>query len=255
MRVEVIGSEGMQMVEPIEKVGVYICGMPIESYPATEEDLEDARKAVFAFEHNKNMLMGNFEVLKYGKITVMREVKIIPERKGPGKVVDLSFPPSFDIEEEEEQEEETEFYEIRPRMSLKVSVDEVDNIVGKALDGGISYWCENVEIKDNDFRGCAFVSQTVSRGATLMLHCGECDEVWELTREAVLYGLKYFLDSDICRGIEIVGGEVKTGGIGIYDADKIVQLGLFGDIVYYLEFNAPIDGLDGLEGGGNTVGK
>jgi len=233
MRVEVIGPEGIQMVEPIENAEVYICGMPINSFLATEEDLADTKKAVFAFEHGKNMLMGKYEVLKYGKITVMREVRIIPERKGPGKVVEVSFPPSLDIEKEEE--EKSEVYEIRRRISLKVSGDELDKIVGRALDCGISYWCERVEIKDKDFRGCAFVSQTVSRGATLLLHCKECGEMWEFDREGLLYGLGLFLGSNICRGIEVVGNEVRCDGNGIYDADRIVQLSLFGDIEYFLE--------------------
>ena len=241
MRVEVIGPEGKQMVEPIEEAEVYICGMPLKSSMVGKEDMEDAEKVLFAFEHGRNMLMGNYEVLKYGKITVMREVRLLPECEEPGKLVDGGFPPLLDFDgesREEEEEENAEAYEICANMKLKVSGDELDKILDRAFDGGIIHWCDMVKIKSQDsfYRcrlwQCECLSETVSRGATILLHCKESDEVWEIDREKLLLGLAKFMESDICRGIDTVDNELRTERIGIYDADKIVQLAIFGEIMY-----------------------
>jgi len=121
---------------------------------------------------------------------------------------------------------------IKVTTMLQVPRDELDNIMVCALEGGISYWCDHVEVKDEDFRGCAFASETVSRGATLCIYDAEDDEVWELDRAGLLKGLAKFIASNLCRDITINDNVVCTDGIDSEDADMIVQLALFGDIVY-----------------------
>lgn len=227
MRKKAIGPDGSHMVELKGETEVYVYGKPYKPGIATEEDKRDVENLLSAFESGQNMLMADYEVLKYGKFTIMREVMVVPDRKERGKIIDSVFASLPEIEEEK-----IEVFEIGVCTRLKVSGDEIDNILDRAINCGITYWCEKVEIKDNDFRGCAFVSQTLSRGATLLLYDVVGDVVMELDRGKLLDGLARYIASDICQGIEIKDNQVSTYCIGIFDADRIIQVALFKKLMY-----------------------
>ena len=230
MRKKAMGPDGSHMVEVTGKTEVYVYGKPYKPGIANKEDERDVENLIEAFEHGENMLMAEFEVLKYGKFTIIREVMVVPDREDRedrGKVIDSIF-----ASLPEAEEEKAEIYEIGTGMKLEVSGDEIDNILMLALDGGISYWCDKAEIKDHDHRGCVYASQTVSRGAALLLHDEVEDVVMELDREKVLNGLARYIASDLCRGIEIKDRQVSTYCLGIFDADIIIKVALFGKIMY-----------------------
>lgn len=147
-----MGPDGSHMVEVTGKTGVYVYGKPYKQGVANKEDEKDVENLIEAFEHGENMLMAEFEALKYGKFTIMREVMVVPDRedrKDGGKVIDSLFDSLPKAEEEK-----VELSEIETCMKLEVSENEIDTILTRVLDSGIGYWCDKAEIKDNDFRGC-----------------------------------------------------------------------------------------------------
>ena len=73
-------------------------------------------------------------------------------------------------------------------INYKVELDNecIDDIMATALEGGITYWCDDVEIV-GDYLG-EYASEQISRGGTLKLHDSEEDETYELTLDKFLEG-------------------------------------------------------------------
>lgn len=115
-------------------------------------------------------------------------------------------------------------------ITINVSVETIDDIMCAALEGGITYWCGAANVV-GEYLG-EDASEQIARGGTLELVDIEDDsEVFELTRDKFLAGLKQFIIDDN-RFDLIEGGEIDTGMLDSADADCIVQYALFGEIVY-----------------------
>lgn len=228
VRRTVVDSRGTHTVEVVGEREVYICGELYE--PGMEialSDMETMEKAIDIFGNGLNVLMGDYEVLKYGRIGIIREIIIIPNPEEGGKVIDLgmgSLP--------EDEKKEPESYVLNVCTRLNITDDDLDDIMRKAMDEGIGYWCEKAIVEDGDFRGCVFASETVSQGATLLLHCDSLDEEYKLDRDKLLDGLAHYIASNICNGIIKRNNVISTEEIDGSDADRIVQCALFGDIKF-----------------------
>ena len=114
---------------------------------------------------------------------------------------------------------------------IKVTEEDIDNIMASALEGGICYWCCCAEVV-GEYLG-EFASEQISRGGILKLHDSEEDEVYELTRDKLLKGIKkayednYYVEYEWCNGKELDCCQIDAEV-----ADAIVQLALFDDVIY-----------------------
>ena len=110
----------------------------------------------------------------------------------------------------------------------RVSLQDVDDIMCSAIEGGISYWCSEAEVVGK-YLG-AYAHEQISRGGTLLLHDAEENKKYVLTMEKFLSGLKLFL----ANRPDLVNehGRLDTGDIDAVCADCIVQLALFGELVF-----------------------
>lgn len=61
-----------------------------------------------------------------------------------------------------------EYEEIKAEISVRISTEDIDDIVTTALEGGICYWCRRAEVKGK-YLG-EFASEQISRGGVLVLH-------------------------------------------------------------------------------------
>lgn len=112
--------------------------------------------------------------------------------------------------------------------TYKINSKDIDDIMATALEGGITYWCDCVEIT-GDCLG-EFASDQISRGGTLMLHDAEENKWHELTLGRFLLGLKCFTEEF---GLELNEDKtIDTCAMDDMDADSIVQYAIFGEIVY-----------------------
>lgn len=124
-----------------------------------------------------------------------------------------------------------EFWMLTVKKEIKVTQEDIDNIMCSALEGGICYWCCCAEVV-GEYLG-EYASEQIARGGTLMLHDSEEDEVYELTRDKLLKGIKlayeegYYADYDWCNGKELDCCQIDADV-----ADAIVQLALFDDVIY-----------------------
>lgn len=108
---------------------------------------------------------------------------------------------------------------------------DIDDLITGALEGGIIYWCSKATVKDGDYRGCDYASETVSRGATLVLTDNEEEEegkpkTYELTLEKCLAAIPKVLEWAEQDWRTFVENHDAAG------ADVFVQCALFGEIVY-----------------------
>lgn len=118
------------------------------------------------------------------------------------------------------------------KKEIKVTQQDIDDIMCAALEGGICYWCCRAEVV-GDYLG-EYCSEQISRGGTVKLYDSEdLDEVYELTREKLLKGIKkayeegYYADYGWCDGTVL-----DTFQVDAAVADAIVQLALFDEVIY-----------------------
>lgn len=119
---------------------------------------------------------------------------------------------------------------------VTVTGQDIDDIMATALEGGICYWCHKVEVIGECLG--EYASEQISRGGTLKLYGIDQingDSKWWLDREKFMKGLREFLkeyaeDSCFCR--EDDGCTLEAGEIDAFAADGIVQLAIFGELVY-----------------------
>lgn len=115
---------------------------------------------------------------------------------------------------------------------IKITEQDIDDIMVSALEGGITYWCDNATVGEENYYG-EYGSEQIARGGTLILHNFEEDTNYTLDREKFLMGVKiafengYFREYNWCNGFQLdhmeIDGEV---------ADAIVQCAIFGDAIY-----------------------
>lgn len=129
-----------------------------------------------------------------------------------------------------------EFWMLTVKKEIKVTQEDIDDIMVSALEGGICYWCCRAEVV-GDYLG-EYASEQISRGGELKLHVFEPfdeddTEEYTLTREKLLHGIKkayeegYYADYEWCDGKTLDCCQVDAEV-----ADVIVQLALFDEWVY-----------------------
>lgn len=122
-------------------------------------------------------------------------------------------------------------FDIVIEKKLKVTQEDIDDIMCSALEGGITYWCNEAEVVGK-YLG-EWAHEQISRGGTLILHDAESDDKWELNRDNLLKGIaqayegNWFMEYGWCDG-----NVIDTCQVDAEVADVIVQLALFGEIVF-----------------------
>ena len=118
-------------------------------------------------------------------------------------------------------------------MQIKVTGEDVDDIMTGALDGGITYWCDKAE-PVGDYLG-KYASDQISRGGKLMLYDFEAEEDHCLDLEKLMNGIKLWAKNPV--GPNCLK---QTDGKLVIDCcnadavvcDTIVQYALFGNVIY-----------------------
>ena len=122
-------------------------------------------------------------------------------------------------------------FEVEVTTKLTITQEDIDDIVCTALEGGITYWCCKAKVV-GEYLG-EYASEQISCGGTLELYDSEEDEVYELTFDKLLNGIKtayadgYYSNYGWCDGKTI-----DTCQVDADVADTIVQLALFNEVIY-----------------------
>lgn len=111
-------------------------------------------------------------------------------------------------------------------VETPITQEMVDDLISAAFDGGITYWCDCVQIVDrpteDDYE---YTSDVVSRGGTLSLSSEEPTK-YLLTLERFLIGFG-MLCKHLKRSVEDL---YENNDAEI--ADWIVQFAVFGELIY-----------------------
>jgi len=131
--------------------------------------------------------------------------------------------------------------ELTIRLDVVVTDEDIDDIMGTALDCSISYWANEAEVV-GDYLG-EYASEQISRGGTVKIHLVEPIKdggatVYELTKEKFMKGLRKYLQ-DPCSPYNIIyfndarqRMELDTGNADAVVCDMIIQYALFDEIVF-----------------------
>ena len=120
---------------------------------------------------------------------------------------------------------------VKVDYAVKVTDQDIDDIVATALEGGITYWCCKAEVVGS-YLG-EWAHEQIARGGSLDLHDAEEDEVYELTIEKFLKGIQLAVEGNYYAEYEWHNGtEIDTCQVDAEVADVIIQLALFGDVIF-----------------------
>lgn len=124
----------------------------------------------------------------------------------------------------------------RFERKLKVTGQDIDDIMVSALEGGINYWCRIVEVSEDNYYG-EFASDQISRDGSLWFYDIEEPDKYFLNRDMFMTGLaawcaEYAEEYHFIRNEHNECMELECGMIDAGDADTIVQLALFGELMF-----------------------
>lgn len=121
-------------------------------------------------------------------------------------------------------------FDIEVKINIKLTQEDIDDIMCGAFEGGIYYWCNKAEVVGEKLG--EYSSEQISRGGTIILYDSEEDETYELTLEKFLNGFKLWVAGGYDTYGAVTDGGVDTCEIDAEKADQIIQLALFEDIIY-----------------------
>jgi hypothetical protein len=127
-------------------------------------------------------------------------------------------------------------FEIRTKITVYLTQQDIDDIMVSAFEGGINYWCRRVVVQ-GDYLG-KYASEQISRGGKLAIWLDEPFEddktCYVLDRDKFLAGFKLWIESDgdSYDAIDHSDGSVDCGQIDAVCADEIIQYALFGEVVF-----------------------
>lgn len=123
-------------------------------------------------------------------------------------------------------------YIIPAKRTVVLSEEDIDDIMCGAIEGGISYWASKAEVVEDEYLG-EFASEQISRGGSLRIYDREDGETYLLTLEKLLKGFSLAVSLGYDDGwIDIPENTVDMCCIDAQGCDVIVQLALFGDVIY-----------------------
>jgi len=213
---------------------------------ATDEIFGAYNKATKMFVYNKPHINGN-TLVEMRKILVVKKLEIEKEIQTNSFAIEFYNPTSYTIEPFHKAAEVE--YQIQADdiinsgqvvfsldHEIKLSAQDVNDIMVTALEGGINYWCGSARPKDNDYKLSGeddegLASDVLTKGGALILIDVEDEEEKNtLTLAKFLKGFQMFLKEN---NITIDrDGTIDTGEIDANWADNIIQYAVFGEIVF-----------------------
>lgn len=122
-------------------------------------------------------------------------------------------------------------FEVIAEHPIMLSVMDIDDIMASALNSGISYWADAADV-DEEHRVADWGHEQIARGGFLRIHDTEENKWHELTLEKFLNGFKLWVEQGRDWYGAVQGKKVDCCNIDGVCADSIVQLALFGEVIY-----------------------
>ena len=121
-------------------------------------------------------------------------------------------------------------FTVKVEINVKLTQQDIDDIMVAALEGGITYWCFKAEVV-GDYLG-KYASEQISRGGMLKLYDIENGDKYWLDLEKFLNGFKLWVENGGDQYGAVQGHEVDCCNIDAGCADEIDQYAQFGEVIY-----------------------
>lgn len=124
-----------------------------------------------------------------------------------------------------------EGFEVVATHPIFLTVENIDDIMACALEGGIVYWADAADVIEEK-RVAPWGHEQIARDGILMIHDFEEDRTHKLTLKKFLTGFKIWVEE----GKDFYGA-VSSSGVDCCNidgdcADNIIQYALFGEVLY-----------------------
>lgn len=132
------------------------------------------------------------------------------------------------------EKKEERFEIVEAELEIALSMEDIDDIMCGALEGGINYWCYRAEVVEDEYLG-EYASEQISRGGSLNLYDSEEDAVHLLTKEKFLKGIELWAKNPVgCNCLEQKDGKLRfdTCNADAIVCDAIIQYAIFGNVIY-----------------------
>ena len=123
--------------------------------------------------------------------------------------------------------------EITITQKITVTEQDIDDIVCTALEGGINYWCDDVEV-NGDYLG-QYASDQISRDGQLKFYVSDPvndTDMFVMDKEMLLKGIRMYLENPNAPYDIIDNTSIDTCNVDAVVADMIIQYALFDEIVF-----------------------
>tara|TARA_A100001201_G_scaffold104078_2_gene89269 strand:+ start:36 stop:380 length:345 start_codon:yes stop_codon:yes gene_type:complete len=107
-------------------------------------------------------------------------------------------------------------------IRIEIKDEQIDNWLSTAFEGGINYWCDGIEVKDNDYKGTKYASECISKGGTIIV------EDKEINKQNILDALTWLSNNKYTKALD----RLINGGYDADDADVLFQVVCFGNVIY-----------------------
>ena len=107
-------------------------------------------------------------------------------------------------------------------IRIEIKDEQIDNWLSTAFEGGINYWCDRIEIKDNDYKGTEYASECISKGGIIII------EDKEINKQNILDALVWLSNNKY----RYVLDRLINGGYDADDVDTLFQVACFGNVIY-----------------------
>lgn len=124
---------------------------------------------------------------------------------------------------------ESREFEVELELKARVTMQDIDDIMCTALDGGITGWCGAA--KPVGKRLGEYAHEQIGRGGSLMLYDAESSDKWELTLDKFLRGLAQAIEDGVPVAIDAGSGSIDPSEVDADGADMIIQYALFGEVI------------------------
>ena len=107
-------------------------------------------------------------------------------------------------------------------IEIEIKDEQIDHWLCGAFEGGSTYWCNGIKVKDNDYKGTKYAADCVSKGGTIIA------EGKEINKQTILDSLSWLSKNGYKKCVD----RLINGGYDADDSDALFQVACFGDVIY-----------------------
>ena len=118
-------------------------------------------------------------------------------------------------------------FSIKILKNCSITDDQIKDLLSTAFEGGISYWCQEVNILVNPSNSMLTADVLINGGVLEFVDAEDDTERWNMSLDQFLLGVKFEIENNDRNSVDELMDD--------YDADvadNIIQYALFGKLVF-----------------------